>query len=111
MPNFGFTTRKDSMIILDKVDLTLRRYLISKYPEYQLCIHCGVCSAVCTAAQLTSFNIREVKLNIDRGQTVTLKNELAKCMVCGKCEMVCPKNVSNRRIVLFINKYLQEQHG
>lgn len=111
MVKFGFTTRKDSMIMLDKTDLSLRRTLISEYPEYQLCINCGACSAVCTAAQLTSFNIREVKLNIDRGQTVSLKNEIAKCMICGKCEMICPKNVSNRKIVLLINKHLQEQHG
>lgn len=111
MPKFGFTTRKDSMIMLDKEDLNLRRYLISNYPEYQLCISCGACSAVCTAAQLTSFNIREVKLNIDRGQTVTLNGDISKCMICGKCEMICPKNVSNRKIVLLINTYLKAQHG
>lgn len=111
MVNFGFKTLKNSIIMLDEVDLSLRNYLVARYPEYQLCINCGACSATCTAAQLTSFNIREIKLNIDRGQTSNLEKDLEKCMVCGKCEMICPKNVSNRRIVLLINQYLQEQHG
>ncbi len=111
MSKFGFTTRKDNLIDLDKADLELHQYLKSNYSEYQLCINCGACSAVCTAAQLTSFNIREVKLNIDRGTTATLKTDIAKCMICGKCEMICPKNVSNRKIVLVINKYFKEHNG
>lgn len=111
MSKFGFTTRRDNLIEFDRADFKLRQYLKSNYPEYQLCINCGACSAVCTAAQLTSFNIREVKLNIDRGITDTLKRDISKCMICGKCEMICPKNVSNRRIILLINKYLNNQNG
>lgn len=107
MINFGYCTKKDNIIELDDADLTLSNYLRQEYPLISTCINCGMCSAVCTAAQLTSFNLRSLRLKIDRGEKVaTLSAEVAKCMHCGKCEMACPRGISNRKVAVLINKYL-----
>jgi heterodisulfide reductase subunit C len=110
MSKFGFTTRKDCVINMNDANLKLSSYLKREYPSYQLCISCGVCSAVCTAAQLWSFNIRELKLQIDRGATEAVKSSINQCMVCGKCEQTCPKSVSNRKIVLLVKQYLRDHN-
>lgn len=111
MNKFGFSIKKDNLLNLSKANLRLRIYISEKYPSYNTCINCGICSATCTSAKLTTFNIRNIKLNIDRGLLSDIKQEVAKCMLCGKCEMTCPRGISNRHIVVLINKFLQEQNG
>ena len=32
--------------------------------------------------------------------------ELSKCMLCGKCRLVCPRGINTREIVLTIKKHL-----
>lgn len=111
MSKFGFAIKKDSILELDKANLSLSTFLKEQYPAYKTCINCGICSAVCTAAQLTAFNIRSIKLKIDRGDIANLAPELVLCMLCGKCEMACPRGISNRRITLLINQYLKDNNG
>lgn len=108
MKKFGFGVRAESIIELSKADLSLRQKLIEAYGSYNTCINCGVCSAACTAAQLTNFNIRDIKLKIDRGLTENLRVEISRCMHCGKCEMLCPRGISNRQIILLTNKFLRD---
>lgn len=111
MSKFGFTIRKERILEMGKANLLLSSFLKEQYPAYKTCINCGICSAICTAAQLTAFNIRSVKLKIDRGDIGNIGNDVAQCMLCGKCEIACPRGISNRRITLLINQYIKDNNG
>jgi heterodisulfide reductase subunit C len=39
-----------------------------------------------------------------RGETDKLSTEIDKCMFCGKCTLVCPRDVNIRNVVLLIKK-------
>jgi heterodisulfide reductase subunit C len=41
-----------------------------------------------------------------RGDTQSLKPIINRCMVCGKCQLACPKGLNTRHIVLILNKHL-----
>ena len=104
---FGFTVHKDRQIDLDTVDQELYRRVCTAEPSIHLCISCGTCAATCTAAKLTSFSLRKIILQVRRGQIQGLADEAEKCMLCGKCQMICPRGVSTRNLVLQINKSLK----
>ena len=67
---------------------------------------CGNCTATCTAGNLTSFNLRKVQTLVRRGEYAGAYEELSKCMLCGKCRLVCPRGINTREIVLTIKKHL-----
>lgn len=72
----------------------------------ELCIGCGGCSATCTAGNLTEFNIRKLQMLVKRGETKEVGEHLQKCMLCGKCLLVCPRGVDTRRMILTMLKYI-----
>ncbi len=106
MKNFGFTINKDRQIDYDKNDKTLFN-LIKKYePDIMICISCGTCSATCSVNKFSDFGLRKIILQIKRGDTSGLRAEMSKCMMCGKCMLVCPRDVNTRNIILNIKKAL-----
>lgn len=104
---FGFKVHKDRQIDLDSADLDLCRSVGAAEPSIHLCISCGSCSATCTAARLTSFSLRKIILQVRRGQLQGLTEEAGKCMLCGKCQLICPRGVNTRNLMLQINKSLK----
>jgi heterodisulfide reductase subunit C len=42
-----------------------------------------------------------------RGETEKLKQELKKCMFCGKCQLTCPRGVNLRNVLLRINRAIE----
>jgi heterodisulfide reductase subunit C len=42
-----------------------------------------------------------------RGQTATVHAEAGKCMLCGKCQMACPRGVNTRNVLLAIHRCTQ----
>ena len=70
------------------------------------CIGCGACTAICTAGNLTQFNFRKVHTLVRRGEYRGAYEEMNKCMLCGKCRLVCPRGINTRGVVLLIKRKL-----
>ncbi len=80
--------------------------LLNAVPSYKRCISCGGCTASCSARQFTDFNIRKAHLYFKRGQYDRLEEELQKCMLCGKCMLVCPRGVNLRSLIINMRQIL-----
>jgi heterodisulfide reductase subunit C len=108
MKDFGYKVLRDESIDYDRQDMRIRDYLLAQEPSINLCIGCGSCSGTCTSGHFTEFNIRKVHTLIRRGETRSLKKELTKCMFCGKCQLICPRGVNLRNVILTINKAIEQ---
>jgi len=100
MKDFGFTTQKGRTLDFDKINFSLKDNLAQKVPSYKRCIGCGACSSTCSAGKHTDFNILKCNMLYRCGDIVGLEEELDKCMLCGKCTLVCPRGVNIRAMVV-----------
>jgi heterodisulfide reductase subunit C len=107
MPDFGYTINADRQIDLDANDTIVLARVRRREPSIDLCIGCGTCSATCTTGQFTRFNIRKIHTLLTRGEVISLKKEIARCMLCGKCQLVCPRGVNIRNLVQSILEALE----
>ena len=96
---FGFTINRTRLMNYDASDRKVREYVTLKEPSFKLCFACGGCTATCTAGQHTSFNLRRMNNYIRRGEIAPLREEVSRCMLCGKCLLVCPRGVNTRNVV------------
>lgn len=96
---FGFTINKSRLINYDASDRSVRKYITDREPSFRLCFACGGCTASCTAGQHTYFNLRRMNTLIRRGEIAPLREEVTRCMLCGKCLLVCPRGVNTRNVV------------
>lgn len=97
---------KDRQTDYDSLSRDFNTALLKAEPAFGLCIQCGSCSATCSAARFTDFSPRLLFLQIKRGTIDSIRKESAKCMICGKCQLVCPRGVNNRRVMFSIRKLL-----
>lgn len=102
---WGFSIAEARVIHYDQNDKELANYLAQKVPSSKLCIGCGGCTATCTAGNLTPFNIRKLQMLVKRGETEEARKQIAKCMLCGKCMLVCPRGVDTRKMILTCWEY------
>ena len=109
MSFFGFTIPQPRSIdVSDNVQEQLLR-LEKRVPSFKRCINCGGCAATCSAGQFTSFNIRKIH-NLYRWNEFTgIEEELQKCMLCGKCTLVCPRGVNLRDLIINLRKIMSKQ--
>jgi heterodisulfide reductase subunit C len=105
--DFGYTINPDRQIDYDSNDRRIVTWLLSREPSVKICIACGSCTATCTAGGFTDFNIRKVQLLLRRGEIQTLKAEVEKCMLCGKCQLVCPRGVNLRNMIHSIHNAVE----
>jgi heterodisulfide reductase subunit B len=96
---FGFTINPSRLINYDTSDRKVREYVTLREPSFKLCFACGGCTAACTAGQHASFNLRRMNNLIRRGEIEPLREEVTRCMLCGKCLLVCPRGVNTRNVV------------
>jgi heterodisulfide reductase subunit C len=96
---FGFTFSKARVIDYDRNDRRIAGYILEREPSLMLCIECGGCSATCTAGKFTSFSLREIHILLKRGENERVKDRINKCMLCGKCLLVCPRGVNTRNVI------------
>jgi Heterodisulfide reductase, subunit C len=108
MDKFGFTISAGRQIDYDSNNRRLAEYIFEKEPSFRLCIECGGCSATCTTANFTGFSLRELHILIKRGENDQVRQNLNKCMLCGKCTLVCPRGVNTRNIVVLAKKAFQK---
>ena len=104
MTNFGYTINPDRQIDYDSNDLRIARYLVRHEPSIKVCIACGTCTATCSAGLFTDFSLRALIGNIKRGEVRNIKKEAEKCMLCGKCQLACPRGVNTRNVILSIQR-------
>jgi heterodisulfide reductase subunit C len=104
MRDFGFIKMASRQIDYDNFDDQLLLYVLKYEPSFLTCISCGGCTATCSAGNLTSFNVRKIGLSLRRGETEVLSAEIQKCMFCGKCTLVCPRDINIRNVILLIKK-------
>lgn len=107
MVNFGYSISKSGSIDLDKIDSSIAIEVQKFEPSFAICIGCGTCTGVCSAGIFTDYNLRKIQALVKRGQLDEVKRVLHKCMLCGKCQMACPRGVNTRNVVLSINKAIK----
>ena len=106
MRNFGFSTTKSRTIDYGDIDRRLISYILENEPTFNAFLSCGSCTAICSAGNLTSFNIRKLSLQIRLGDLEKTHEEIDKCMLCGKCLLECPRGINTRNVVMLIKKGL-----
>lgn len=107
MIDFGYTISKSSSIDIDKIDPSVAIAVQELDPSFAVCIGCGTCTGVCSAGVFTDYNLRKIQALVKRGQIDEVKRVLNRCMLCGKCQMACPRGINTRNIVLSINKVIK----
>jgi Heterodisulfide reductase, subunit C len=105
---FGFDISVGRQINYEANDRSIAEYLFEKEPSIRRCIECGGCSATCTTSEFTAFSLRELMILIKRGETDGVFMNLKKCMLCGKCTLVCPRGVNTRNIIVLAKKAFQK---
>jgi heterodisulfide reductase subunit C len=103
-PDFGYTINPDRQLDYDKADLRLFHYVEKHEPTIMKCISCGTCAATCSAGLFTDFSLREMIIRVKRGDVKGMRSESGKCMLCGKCQLLCPRLVNTRNVVLEIQR-------
>lgn len=103
---WGFSISEARVIQYDKNDKSLAAAIAAEAPSSKLCIGCGGCTATCTAGHLTEFNIRKLQMLAKRGENTAVQTQLQKCMLCGKCLLVCPRGVDTRRMIMGMLKFI-----
>jgi heterodisulfide reductase subunit C len=111
MVKFGYSINKDNQIDFDRNDRSLAILIREKEPTFGICINCGSCTASCSASNFTGFNFRKMCLLVRRGEVETVRQELSKCMLCGKCSLVCPRGVNTRNIIISLQEALINQYS
>ena len=109
MRKFGFSISQTRSIDLDQVDFSRLDELKEIVPTFMVCINCGACTATCSAQQFSNFNIRKIKTLYMQGQYDDLAKQLEKCMLCGKCTLVCPREVNLRNSVVAMRRILTKK--
>ncbi len=109
MNNFGFAINVGRQIDFDKNDKSLFEFIKTHEPSIKLCIGCGACTATCTSGNLTQFNFRKLHMLLSRGEDLNVEKEILKCMLCGKCKLVCPRGVNTRNVIFLIKRWILEK--
>ncbi len=108
MVNFGYSINKSSRVDLDKNSRRVAEAVLAQEPGFATCIGCGACAATCSAGLFTSLNLRQIQLKVHRGETEGVAELLDRCMLCGKCILVCPRNINTRNVVILLQKELRK---
>jgi len=108
MEKFGFAISKIRQIDYDSNNRSIADYIYEREPSFRLCIECGGCSAACTTGNFTKFSLRELHILIKRGENSQVRENIKKCMLCGKCTLVCPRGVNTRNIVILARQAFQK---
>ena len=108
MSKFGFTILKDQQLDYDNLSKDLAQHIQKAEPSIYSCMSCGSCAGSCSASRFTQFSFRKLVINILRGNDRQITNEIQKCMLCGKCMLVCPRGVNTRNVIYQLRKVLNE---
>lgn len=102
--DFGFSAAPARSIDLDKPLFSEIELIFEKVPSLHRCISCGQCAAICTAGHFTKMQFYKINLKAHRGESEYLKELAEKCMLCGKCQLACPRGVNIRHGILLMSE-------
>ena len=85
-----------------------------------MCMKCGFCMSACPV-----YNIDHIEAHVARGRNMLVlmaentnldsedsyKSALYYCLLCGRCETVCPAGVSNTAITLEAREKYTKKNG
>jgi heterodisulfide reductase subunit C len=108
MEQFGFSISKGRQIDFESNDRRIADFIFEREPSFRLCIECGGCSATCSTANFTRFSLRELHILIKRGENDKVRQNIKKCMLCGKCTLICPRGVNTRNIIVLAKQAFQK---
>lgn len=111
MEKFGFSLSKARVIDYDANDRSIVDYIFEREPSLNLCIECGCCTATCTTGNFTAFSLREIHILLKRGENGQVRQKIRKCMLCGKCILVCPRGVNTRNVVSLAKQAFRKTEG
>ena len=109
--DFGFSLSPSSAVNLDNMDMSLYERLCEREPGAKTCMACGSCSATCTVSAINGMSVRKVILGLQRGQFRDVEKMLSRCMLCGKCTMVCPRGINTRHLILELCRLYGSKEG
>ena len=77
------------------------------------CMNCGMCTAVCPAAEFYDYDPRRICDTVQRGDESTIENLLRTdtiwyCGQCMSCKPRCPRNNAPGEIINILRKISQE---
>ena len=104
--DWGYSINKPRVMAYDDYDRAKAEELLAAIPALRACIGCGNCTAACTAGNLVDFNIRNLQIRFRRGEYDGISRDIDKCMLCGKCKMVCPRGINTRKMIISIKRLL-----
>jgi heterodisulfide reductase subunit C len=108
MNRFGYSLSRARVINYDSNDHSIAEFVKSREPSFSLCIACGGCAATCTTGNFTGFSLREINILIHRGENQKPLEDIRKCMLCGKCILVCPRGVNTRNVITAVREALRK---
>jgi heterodisulfide reductase subunit C len=107
---FGFSVSKGRQIFYDTNEKSIANFIYEREPSFRLCIECGGCAATCTSGNFTRFSLRELNILIKRGENEAVRERIHRCMLCGKCILVCPRGVNTRNVVMLARQAIQKSN-
>ena len=108
MKNFGFIMPKGRQIDYDRNERGISDFVLAGEPSFALCIGCGACAATCSAAKFTEFSLRKLNIMAKRGENDEVRRTINRCMLCGKCNLVCPRGVNTRNVLFLMRKAVEK---
>jgi heterodisulfide reductase subunit C len=108
MPDWGYKINNNNLIDLDLKENVYLEKICEIEPSFKQCIACGTCAGTCSTGNFTQFSLRKIIALLNRGEIRELSKELAKCMLCGKCSLVCPRDVNTRNVIVNTRNILKD---
>lgn len=123
--DFGFATKAGRQIDLDQLDTTLADKIALAVNSWRACISCGSCTATCPAgvkfhlqlptlnrtAQLGTASCLELATLSDGTDFCLELATLKSCLLCGKCQLVCPRGIPTRYVsIQIMQKFKSNSH-
>ncbi|MCX6333498.1 MAG: 4Fe-4S dicluster domain-containing protein [Bacteroidia bacterium] len=109
MDKFGFAISQQRQIDFEANRRDIAEYISEKEPSFRVCIECGCCAATCTTGNFTPFSLRELLILLKRGENDKVRDNINKCMLCGKCTLVCPRGVNTRNVISLAREAFQDR--
>jgi heterodisulfide reductase subunit C len=100
--SFGYSVSELRGINLDLEMPVELESLYLKEPSLRNCIACGNCAAVCSAGNYTGLQFYRLNVLASRGLLREMAKKAEACMLCGKCQMTCPRGVNIRHGILLM---------
>ena len=107
--DYKYLLKRNEIDLLSEVSLYLPNARSkNKINRYKIFIQTHQPKTCLLYTSLTEFNIRKLQMLVKRGENQEALNNLSKCMLCGKCLLVCPRGVDTRKMILTLIQYLRK---